>query len=85
MFTLPYPTISLVGIGVLPAVHGKGIGETLMKAFEKKAIQQGGKSLQLSVYPKNTGARGLYEKTGWQSWQGVKSASGAMYYYKIIS
>ncbi len=82
---LPRPTMSLVGIGVLPSARGKGVGKNLIQTFENCALQQNMGSLRLSVYPDNTAARKLYESMGWEPCKDVVTPSGAIYYHKIIS
>jgi ribosomal protein S18 acetylase RimI-like enzyme len=81
---LPRPTMSLVGIAVLPAASGRGVGGALMRSFEREALTARMASLQLSVYPENAAARRLYEKCGWRP-LGSHSSTGAMYYGRVIS
>lgn len=79
---LPGPVISLVGIGVAPSARRLGIGRLLMRAFEERAAGRGMRSMSLSVYPENAGARSLYESAGWTA--GEPPRSGAIKYYKIL-
>ena len=81
---LPFPTMSLVGIGVIPSARGQNIGQALGQMFEERAIAQGVKSLRLSVYPDNAIACNLYKKMGWKPYSESKTSSGAIYYYKVL-
>lgn len=82
---LPRPINSLVGIGVSPEFRGCGVGEMLIKEFEKASITSGLQSICLSVYPNNFAARKLYEKAGWQPGLEPEDPNDAMYYTKLIS
>jgi ribosomal protein S18 acetylase RimI-like enzyme len=82
---LPSPVASLVGIGVAPHYQKWGIGNQLMQIFEEKSKLMQMKSMRLSVYPDNQGARHLYEKCGWSAFSNVASSGKAMFYYKLIT
>lgn len=81
---LPSPAMSLVGIGVLPGMQGKKVGEALMGAFEAEAVGRGMKALSLSVYPDNLAARRLYEKMEWLPYTETINPGDAMVYYKRL-
>lgn len=78
---LPASFISIVGIGVAPENKGRGIGYSLMEAFEEEAIKLGYKAMRLSVYSNNKPARRLYEKRGWKPFL---LPFNYLYYYKIF-
>lgn len=82
---LPYPVISLVGIGVSTSARGKKIGEILMRTFEENAVSVGMKAMRLSVYPDNNAARRLYEKMDWLLYDQGTDRHKAIYYYKLIN
>lgn len=69
--------MSLVGIGVEPNYSGKGIGGSLIKEFENRAVQMNFDYLRLSVYKDNLRAKTLYENQGWES----KQEDGQIVYY----
>lgn len=81
---LPSPTMSLVGIGVAPAEVGRRIGRALMQGFEENARRLGMASLRLSVYRGNTAAQRLYENCGWQAMATSSSATGTIYYGRVL-
>lgn len=78
------PTMSLVGIGVSPHAQGAGLGRQLVEAFEARSRELGACSLRLSVYPDNAGARGLYEKCGWQPFREPSIPGSTMFYYHTM-
>jgi ribosomal protein S18 acetylase RimI-like enzyme len=81
---LPWPTMSLVGIGVSPLAQGKRVGVFLMQAFEVRARELQMRSLRLSVYSDNMVARRLYEKCGWHPYPKPIRGEEAMYYIRIL-
>ena len=61
------PKVGLVVIGVDPQYHGKGYGSSLLREFERKAVEDCGiNNLQLTVLKYNQQAIRAYEKNGWQ-------------------
>jgi len=54
-----------VGVGVLQAHAGRGIGRTLMAALDDFAVEKGMRRLELTVMAHNTAARALYVKSGY--------------------
>lgn len=81
---LPQPTMSLVGIGVSQVARGKRCGVQLLQAFEGRTRDLGVPSMRLSVYPENSAARRLYERSGWQPFLLPARDKEAMYYSKIL-
>ncbi len=81
---LPLPVMSVVGVAVLPNCQGQSIGQELLSAFEAQARHLHIRSLRLSVYPDNLGARRVYEKCCWVPAPDSISPGGAMFYYKIL-
>jgi len=81
---LPTPAMSLVGIATAPSESGRGVGLALMQGFEREARALKMASLRLSVYPGNLGAKRLYERCGWRELPGAPTASGTVYYGRII-
>lgn len=53
-----------LGIAVTKEARGLGIGTLLMKKIMKQALEDGYKSLSLSVDPENTSAVYIYRKLG---------------------
>ena len=81
---LPLPVMSVVGVAVLPKFQGQSIGQELLCAFEAQARHLHVRSLRLSVYPENLGARRVYEKCSWVPALVSISPGRAMFYYKIL-
>jgi RimJ/RimL family protein N-acetyltransferase len=63
-----------VGIGVLRANWGQGIGRSLLGAAESWAKARGVRRLELTVRTTNHRAMALYERVGFE-WEGVKRHS----------
>ena len=58
-------TMGLVGIGILPEFQGRGVGSSLLKAFESRSRAIGAECMDLSVEPENNKAIRSYERNGW--------------------
>jgi ribosomal protein S18 acetylase RimI-like enzyme len=56
--------------GLYAYEQGRGIGTAIIAAAEALAIDWGYSSIGLAVEPGNTGARRLYERLGYQQWDG---------------
>jgi len=54
---------------VLPELQGRGVGRKLLEAIEEWAREQGADTLELTVFEFNAGARGLYERSGFETLQ----------------
>jgi ribosomal protein S18 acetylase RimI-like enzyme len=76
------PCMSLVGIGVAPWAQGKGLGHSLVRAFENEAANNRIRTLRLTVYRSNQGARMLYERAGWT--MGDPAGSDTVYYFRQL-
>lgn len=63
--------VGVLGIGLLPAVRGQGIGRRLMLAAIEKAKKQGLTRIELTVREKNENAIALYKKIGFEM-EGLK-------------
>ncbi|MEZ0225946.1 MAG: N-acetyltransferase family protein [Alphaproteobacteria bacterium] len=61
----------VLGIGILPAHRGKGVGRALMTATIEKARAQGLTRIELTVREKNANAVALYKKLGFDT-EGLK-------------
>lgn len=59
------PSAHLEVLVVSPDARGKGLGEALSQAAEVEAAKRGATSITLHVFNKNTRARSLYEKRGY--------------------
>ncbi|MEO5766675.1 MAG: GNAT family N-acetyltransferase [Casimicrobiaceae bacterium] len=59
-----YAHTGMLGMGVIAPWRGRGIGERLIRKTLDAARAAGFEKIELSVYAKNTRARGLYEKVG---------------------
>lgn len=81
---LPFPVMSLVGLGVESNLQGKGIGKKLLCSFEKQARDLQVKSLRLSVYPENAAARHVYEKCGWIPCEKPVNQGASISYRRIL-
>ena len=60
-----------LGMGLLPAVRGRGVGRRLAEAAIAAAKAQGAERIELEVFASNTRAITLYEKLGFVQ-EGVK-------------
>jgi len=60
-----------LGMGVLPAVRGRGVGRRLAEAAIAAAKAQGAERIELEVFASNTRAIALYERLGFVR-EGVK-------------
>lgn len=54
----------VTNVAILPAYRQKGLGEKLMNALIKKAVDNGAVCMTLEVRPSNTAAKNLYHKKG---------------------
>ncbi len=63
-----------VGIGILAAHGGRGLGRSLMQALDRFAEEQEMRRLELTVMAHNTVAQSLYAKMGYVK-EGVKRDS----------
>jgi len=59
------PSAALASIAVSESEQGRGIGRSLLEAFEGMARERGCYSMSLSVEADNSQARKAYEKAGW--------------------
>jgi ribosomal protein S18 acetylase RimI-like enzyme len=57
---------SVVGLAVLPAHRGRGIGTALIAAVEAWARDTGQREIRLEVAVENAAARRLYERLGYE-------------------
>jgi ribosomal protein S18 acetylase RimI-like enzyme len=55
----------LLGIGVLPTYRGLGIADALVSRFSKLLVEEGVRTITLTVFNNNSRAIRFYEKTGW--------------------
>ena len=60
----PEDSVELISMWVSPAARGRGVGDSLIREVERWAVEQGAKSLRLSVMPDNTRAAALYDRHG---------------------
>jgi RimJ/RimL family protein N-acetyltransferase len=60
-----------LGMGLLPAVRGRGVGRRLAEAAIAAARERGAERIELEVLAKNTRAIALYERLGFVH-EGVK-------------
>ena len=60
-----------LGMGLLPAFRGRGVGRRLAEAAIAAAREQGAERIELEVFASNTRALALYEKLGFVR-EGVK-------------
>ncbi|MFF4713062.1 GNAT family N-acetyltransferase [Streptomyces eurythermus] len=56
--------VELISMWVSPAARGKGVGDHLVQAVERWAVERGATTLRLSVRPDNRRATALYERHG---------------------
>lgn len=57
-------TAELISMWVSPTARGKGVGDYLIQAVERWAVDRGATTLWLSVMPDNHKATALYERHG---------------------
>ena len=57
-------TVELISMWVNPTARGKGVGDYLIQAVERWAVERGATTLRLSVMPDNRKATALYERHG---------------------
>lgn len=62
------PSLNIHDLAVLPDCQGHGIGRALIEAVAERARTQGCCKLTLEVHDSNTGAKRLYEATGFGPW-----------------
>lgn len=62
----PQPPLRLLDIAVEPESRGKGLGVLLVEAAVTEAVTRGHDQIGLSVDSKNTPARSIYEKAGFE-------------------
>ena len=60
----PHRHAGVLGMGLLPAVRGRGIGQQLLEATLDDARRIGLERIELSVYHSNERARRLYQSVG---------------------
>jgi len=58
--------LPMVGIGIIDACHGRGIGRKLMGALHEEARRRGLAGLELTVYKTNHRAIALYHSLGYE-------------------
>lgn len=58
-------TFFLWQIGISPAMQGKGIGQRLLEAIERRIKNKSIKRIELTVDPKNKPSQRLFEKNGY--------------------
>lgn len=83
--TPPEPILRLTGIAVLEKYSRLGIGEQLLKSYEKAAKEKSYKSIVLETPKTNIKAIKFYEKFGWINFISIGVNSDKVYYYKPIS
>lgn len=66
--------VGVLGLGVLPAYRGRGIGKKLMQAAIDSAFAKGLTRIELTVREKNANALALYKKLGFET-EGLKKNS----------
>jgi ribosomal protein S18 acetylase RimI-like enzyme len=57
-------TLYIAGLALWPAFRGRGVGTRLLEAAHERARSQGLRELSLLCFAGNTGARRLYERSG---------------------
>jgi RimJ/RimL family protein N-acetyltransferase len=60
-----------LGMGLLPAVRGRGVGRRLAEAVITAARERGAERIELDVFASNVRAMALYERLGFER-EGVK-------------
>lgn len=75
---------ALAGIGVDNDQRGKGVGQSLVYAYEKAAKEAGAKKLTLSVQKDNHAAQKVYEKCGWYI-DRMNVKANTVHYTKVVT
>lgn len=83
-YTLPEPVLRLTGIAVLEEFTHLGIGEQLIKSYEKAARERNYKSIILETPRTNTRAIKFYKKLGWKDYHNEELNLDKRYFYKLI-
>lgn len=73
-----------LGIALTPEVRGKGIGTLLMKAIIQQAINDGYKSISLSVDLENRQAVHIYKKLGFEDYELLGTSMTMVYRVKGV-
>jgi len=64
---LPAPTMSLVALGVSPALRRAGVGSRLLDESKARAVEMEMRSMHLSTGADNAVAQRLFERHGWRA------------------
>lgn len=78
------PLLNVHDIAVLPAWRSRGVGNALLGALESHALDQGCCKITLEVLSGNTGARALYQRSGFEDYALNPQAGVAMFMQKWI-
>jgi len=62
------PSLNIHDFAVLPEWRGRGVGSLLLAAIERRARDTGACKLTLEVHDSNTGAKRLYQRSGFGPW-----------------
>ena len=57
-------SVELISMWVSPTARGRGVGDLLISAVERWAVERGARTLRLAVMPDNGKAIALYERHG---------------------
>lgn len=64
--SIEWAGVSDIGMALLPAWRGKGVGSALLEAMISWAEEHGSHKMELRVWPHNEAAIALYEKFGFE-------------------
>jgi ribosomal protein S18 acetylase RimI-like enzyme len=78
------PLINIHDLAVRPEHRGRGIGQQLLTAVERKAQELGCCKMTLEVQEHNTRARRIYELAGFAQTVYAEPAGAALFYSKTL-
>lgn len=70
-------TVELISMWVSPAGRGRGVGDRLVEAVVQWAVEQGARTLRLSVMQDNPQAIALYERNGFAAVEALQDTATA--------
>ena len=63
-----HPSLNIHDLAVLPEFQGRGVGTALLEEVARRGRAQGCCKITLEVHDTNSGAKQLYERSGFGPW-----------------